>query len=316
MKKIISITLCSIVVAGLLISAKILCTPILMRNANFGSSYLKNRGQIDTLFIGSSMFRQGVATHLLSSEENNTYLLAYNGNQPFSIYLMIEDLIKENVEIKNLYVDMYAYSLTADVSLSDVRIIQDTSFKFTLSLYKEMQQHGSAGIGELFEMVMKANNEIFFTWPISYPLINSRYVRGANTSVSNGKTAEELRSLPLTFGNMEANTYQKQSLEKLIALCKNNGINIFFLETPKYSYLYESETYCSIIRDYSTFIDAYDCVQILTHKTAENCGIAESQKHIIYSFDSNNATYFTDLLHLSSDGRACLTEILKVLTAK
>ena len=310
MKKIISVILCSALVTAILVTMKIGLTPILMQDANYGSSNLKKTGAVDTLFVGSSMFRQGIATHHLSNG-NDTYLLAFNGNQPFAITLLIQELINDGVQIDNLYVDMYAYSFTPEPKLSDERIVQGESLDFILSVYRQMQQSGTAGIKELYNMVVKLNNEIFFTWPISYPIINSRYAKGASTTTNSGATAESLQKLSLKFGNEEPNPCQKESLQQLISLCKENSINLVFLETPKYTYLYESDVYCSIMEQYIEFLDMYDCTQILSNKTADECGIEADSAHIIYDFDSDNPAYFTDLLHTSSDGRACLSEILK-----
>ena len=312
MKKNILIIIIALAIASLLTAVKITLTPLLMKDANYGISTLIKQGHVDDLFIGSSMFRQGIDTVSLENEERSTYLLAYNGHQPFSEYIQIKELLKNGINIDTLYVDMYAYSATAQVGLSDVRMIQDTSLKFTLSLYEQMREHGESGIGELYEMVVKANNEIFYTWPISYPLINSRYMNGGAVTKTEGKTEEYLSNLPLGFSeDAELNTEQTKALIDLIDLCKENNIDIVFVETPKYVRLYENNAYINIMKKYTSFLNECDCKIILSEKTVKECELTGVERYITYSFDNNDASYFSDLIHMSTDGRRQFANVLK-----
>ena len=311
MKRILCIVLCATILSGVLVFAKLGISPYLMKDANYGMARLKTMGKVDILFVGSSMFRQGIDTQSLSDGQEQTYLLAYNGNQPFSIYLEIEELLDNGVQIDYLVVDMYAYSLTADVMLSDVRIFQDNSTKFTYSLYETMRENGSADVSDLHEMLIKTNNEVFFTWPISFPLINDRYINGSNASKNKGATADQLSKLPLDFGNTEINDVQAKALDNLIQLCREKNVDIMFLETPKYSYLYQGDAYCNIMGEYIKLLNSYGCKQIISQRTAMECGVQEDEVHTVYSFESDTSEFFTDLLHMSSDGREAFSVILK-----
>lgn len=313
MKKILSITLCAILLSMAFVVVRLKLTPVLMRNANHGMNSLKMIENVDNLFIGSSMFRQGIDAQALSTEEEDAFLLSYNGNQPFLIYYEIKELLDNGVNIGTLYVDMYAYSLTSNTSLSDVRLLQENNLDFTYTVYKTMNKNKNANLLDLYEMVVKSNNEMFLSWPISYPLINSRYVRGSNNTKNAGATEEALKQLPLNFGESTPKEVQLESLDKLIALCKENNVNIVFLETPKYSYLYEGESYRKIMIEYVDFLDKYNVKQVISQETSSHCGILENKNHIIYSFDSNNPAFFTDLIHMSSDGRETFSVVLKQL---
>ena len=51
--------------------------------SSYGMQAAIRKKSIDHLFIGSSMFRQGLSIDVLEEElEGNVYILSYNGNQP------------------------------------------------------------------------------------------------------------------------------------------------------------------------------------------------------------------------------------------
>jgi len=311
MKKIISIILIAVLCSAVFIVAKNVSFNIMLKDANYGMNYLKKQGNCDNLFVGSSMFRQGIDTEKISDENSSSYLLSYNGNQPYSIYYEVEELIKNNVKIKNLLVDMYAYSLTANVTLSDERIFQGNSPKFALSIFNAMKENGTGKFGDLYEMIVKSNNEFFITSPVSFPLINKRYIHGSNNNYTAGSDFEKLQKLPIDFGEREVNSVQLEYLSKLIDLCNKNNINVIFIETPKYSRLYEEDKYCGIMSEYIIFLNKFNVKQYLSEKTAKNCNIDLSENHTIYIFDSDNSFLFTDLIHMSSEGRAVFSDMLK-----
>ena len=78
--------------------------------------------EVDHLFIGSSMFRQGLDIDALEENlDGSVYVLSYNGNQPVFMAKELEYLIDHGVKIKNLYIDFYAYTLTAVPWISDTK---------------------------------------------------------------------------------------------------------------------------------------------------------------------------------------------------
>lgn len=310
MKKVLCILLCSLLITAAFVGVRMAVMPRLMQQADYGMGPLKARQEVDVLFVGSSMFRKGIDSQALSAEDRYTYLLSYNGNEPFAMLLELQELLQSGVTVDTLFLDMYAYTLTAAPSLSDTRLLQDTSLAFTLDMYGHMQESGEAGLGDLYEMTVLSNNDMFVTWPIAFPMVNKGHVNGSNLAHTEGSTAEKLETLPLSFGNVELNEVQLESLHGILELCAAEGISVVFLETPKYTYLYEGDTYCSIMKRYVEELQAYDCVKLVSQRTAEECGWTEADGCTVYAFDSDNPDYFTDLIHLSSNGRDALTEIL------
>lgn len=310
MKKVLCVLLCSVVIVAVFAGLRIGVMPRLMRQADYGMGPLKARQEVDVLFVGSSMFRKGIDSQALSTDGQYAYLLSYNGNQPFTMLLELQDLLDSGVTIDTLFVDMYAYTLTAEPKLSDTRLLQDTSVAFLLSMYRQMRDSGEGGLGTLYEMMVLSNNDMFITWPIAFPMVNRGHVNGSNLAESQGGTAENLETLPLSFGNVELNEVQVESLHSLVRLCADEEIAVVFLETPKYTYLYEGDTYCSIMKRYVAELENYDCVTMISRRTADECGWTAEDGCVIYDFDSDNPDYFTDLIHLSSNGRDALTAVL------
>lgn len=51
-----------------------------------GMPGVEKMGEVDNLFVGSSVFKQGLDIKELESFSSSSFILAYNGNQPFAIY--------------------------------------------------------------------------------------------------------------------------------------------------------------------------------------------------------------------------------------
>ena len=77
----------------------------------YGMQPLIKNGKTEHLFIGSSMFRQGLDIHVLEEQlGDSVYLLSYNGNQPILMAMELAYLLEQGVEIGHLYVDLYGYT--------------------------------------------------------------------------------------------------------------------------------------------------------------------------------------------------------------
>jgi len=147
MKKIMCIIAISLIIVSIIILSKNEYGRKLYKNANFGIEALIKKGEIENLFIGSSMFRQGLDIYALEKTIGfDSYILAYSGNQPAFELLELEYLLKNGVKIKNLYMDMYVYTLYANPNINDktgIIAICGTFFthfiKFSLPLSREWQ---------------------------------------------------------------------------------------------------------------------------------------------------------------------------------
>ena len=321
MKRILCVLLASFFLICAFVPMKKLLLTNAMKDAEYGMSRLVSDGQIDRLYIGSSIFRQGLDVNIVGEKTSESvYLLSYNGNQPCLEALELKYLIEHGVKIDTLVVDMYAYTLVADVTLSDNRLFLDTDFAFMADMYRCMSENGKAGLKELFEMAVTANNELFLTWPISYSLINTRYQNGSSTSQSEGKTAEFIDALPINTEYTVINPAQSKGVAEIILLCKNNNIKLIFVETPKYTKVAQNQAYQAIMAQYMTLLAEENTRMIVSGENYAAylaAGNAENSALITtYEFDGGNAAHFQDLIHLSTAGKVAFSAILSELLEK
>ena len=316
MKKIIITFVCSVVLASLFVICKYTWFEKAMANANYGMRAVYNADNISDLFIGSSMFRQGINAGELG--ESN-FQLSYNGNQPVYEAMELRRLIDKGAKIKRVVIDMYAYSAISDIGVSDTRLLMDGDIAFTFSIYRKLRESGDGyGIGSLYRMVVQENNEMFLTWPVSFPLINARSCRGSITAENTGATAAELESLEnKEFETADLSVDQIGGIEGIIGLCRENGIELLFLETPKYAKVYETPMYADIMRKYVSLLGGYDVNVIMSQRTYDEVGggLTGSDKIRTYEYDYERPEYFIDLLHISSDGRKQFSSVLAPMLA-
>lgn len=310
MKKVAKILVVAIAITLCLTIAKRALTPLLMKNSNFGITSLEQNGT-DILFIGSSMFRQGIDTYDWNASGKRAYQLTYNGLQPFAEYITLKKVL-EKTDIELLVIDMYPYTVNDVPKTSDTRLFQDQSFTFIYDLFSQMHQYGDADYYDLFEMIVQSNNEMFFTWPASYPFINKRYYRGSKIGETPGATPEYLDSLEINYSTeSKLNTIQEAAITNIISLCNEHDTKVVFIETPKYKRLYEDTPYPDIMGAYLDFLKDKNVKVIICDDTAAACHVSDNNAAIeIYEYDSSNAGLFADLIHISSDGRRAFTQRL------
>lgn len=313
MKRVISIILASIIIVISFVCIKNITLPKLMKNANYGIGRLCAEKNKDIVFIGSSMFRHGLDIEVLEEKNMDVYLLAYNGHQPFTEVLQIKELLKNDVKINKLIVDMYAFSLTSKMKISDIRLLQDTSPEFKTSIFNTLKTGNAATFSTWYEMMITGNNEVYISWPISFRLINSRYKNGGSSNGGEGKTHKELVLLNNDMGGKDDINYQQVThILELVELCNENNIEIVFLETPKYTHLYENKNYCDIMREYISFLKDKRCKIVISDKTASELNDIQ-QYCTVYKFE-NKPEYFSDLIHMSKKGKKQFTnDIIPVL---
>ena len=310
MKKVAKILVVAIAITLCLTIAKRELTPLLMRNSNFGITSLEQNGT-DILFIGSSMFRQGIDTYDRNVSGKRAYQLTYNGLQPFAEYITLKKVL-EKTDIELLVIDMYPYTVNDVPKTSDTRLFQDQSFTFIYDLFSQMHQYGDADYYDLFEMIVQSNNEMFLTWPASYPFINKRYYRGSKIGETPGVTQEYLDNVEIKYNTeTKLNPLQEAPIDNIISLCNEHETKVVFLETPKYKRLYDDTPYPDIMGAYLDLLKNKNVRVIISDDTATACHLSDSDATIeIYEYDSSNAGLFADLLLISSDGRKVFTQTL------
>ena len=335
MKKIIrSITL-ALVVAFVLVLIKNEYARFLLSHANFGVSALITRYQEKELddgngvnvFIGSSMFRKGLDINELNNNvEGTNYILAYNGTRPFQCYEELEYIIDNNVKVRHLYVDLYAFAMTVDPWIEDSRLLLETDLSFKCKLWKNMSAFAESPVKDFWEMFVTTGNDRLLAWPIDYKLTNAQFINGGNLQFEAGggvagmeqlNREDTLKSLKSkSFENISKASFNKDQLwyvKETIKLCKDKNIPLSFIETPKYYSIMTEDQYVSLMKSYIELLNQYDVQMYLVEDSVYTCkSLFDAKKNgrYVISFDTGNLDYYVDWLHLSSNGRTAFTKNL------
>lgn len=255
-------------------------------------------GEIDHLFIGSSMFRLGLDIHVLEENlDGNVYILSYNGNQPTFVAKELEYLLDHGVKIKNLYVDFYAFSAASVPRIYDKKIFLDTDLNFKIDVWNQLKKNDDTGWITFYEMFVTANNEQILLYPIHNKVASAEFHNGGWLVSEKGDTEEHLNTLERTDIN-DVNEIQKKGYEKIAEIAKENQMNLLFLETPKYKKLLEEtgETcYSKTLEQMKDIVETLEAPYILSKEL---------------DFDHEKGENFSDLVHLSGVGKTNYTKAL------
>ena len=283
---------------------------VLLTNSTYGMPALIKQGHIENLYIGSSMFRQGI--DIMALEEKNpgsNYILAYNGNQPVLEYYELKKLIDNGVIIDNLYVDMYVYSAWAEPKISDEKLLFELNNAEKWNLWNLCQADDSTpNLESLWRMFITSNNELLLTWPISNVAVNSQFYRGGSLNQATNSNADILNASAIQQIGQNMNMLQEDSLNKLIDLAQANQINIVFVETPKYQSVEKDSSYIEAMQIYVTLLEEKNVSYLISDMLSEY--IPPSKNGTYYTFEHNKSLNYSDTLHMSNDGKKIFTKLL------
>ena len=148
-----------------------------------------------------------------------------------------------------------------------------------------------------------ANNEQLLTYPINNRLVSSQFRGGGTLLAQEGSTREELYALG-TLGSRDGlNEAQVEGYRQLAALAQEYGLNLYFLETPKYERMYADEDYMELYE--LCLAEIRDIGENWEGKGSFTLICAED-----LDFDSSDPGNFQDLIHLSAAGRTEYTRLL------
>ena len=265
---------------------------------NYGISGAVSMNTIDYLFLGSSCFRQGIDIETLEKEGfENTFLLAYNGNEPVYEIAELRYLIKSGVKINNIYMDMNPFIAQNEPSLSDVRILQDLDIETKLFLWNTINSK-EFDISKFYEFWVQANNEFFATYFIAAPFVNSRYYKGGATDYKSGTSLEKLAIEVKNISLNELNYKQLEGIRLINQLCLDNDIRLCFIEPLIYQGLQENKLYQQRITEYKDFLDEEKISYIFNEEM---------------NINFSDSSLYTNCNHASSKGREVFAKALAQL---
>ena len=260
--------------------------------------------ETENLFIGSSMFRQGLSIDVLEEElPGNSYILSYNGNQPALMAMELQYMLEEGLKIQNLYIDLYPYTAAADPWISDTKILLDTDLDFKLRAWRLMAESGETSFSDFFEFFVTANNEQLLTYPVNNRLVSSQFRNGGTLLSQEGSTKEELDALGTLGGREGLNEAQVQGYREIAALAEQYDLNLYFLETPKYERMYQDEDYREL---YELCLQEVRELERSWNGSGSFAVICAEE----LNFDTSDAANYQDLIHLSAEGRKEYTRLL------
>lgn len=281
-----------------------------LKTAEFGMPMLIKQGNIDNLFLGSSTFRQGLDIYQIEEQLGaDSYILAYDGNQPVMEYLELKYLYENGAKIRRLFVDLYPYSMAAEFKISDEKIFMETDLGFKLALADILASEGD--YKDIYEMFIKANNEIVLTWKTVFPYIEQRFYKGGNIAASSAALKEQLDKMEVPVIN-GSNSQQLEYLSLLLDLAEKNQTEIVFLETPKYRLMEYADSYRGILKEIEKQINSEGVRCLLVTDFTADEGRGDE-----ICFDLGLSDYYSDLVHLSEAGRKEFTgRLLDVISQR
>lgn len=306
MRRIVYILLTSVLLTSAFVCLKFFSFNHYMKKANFGMRAICNQEDIEDLYIGSSLFRQGIDASRIAP---HNYLLSYNGNMPCLEAMQLKHLFDNGAKFKRLFVDMYPYMMTRNINVSDVGLIRDGDMDFTLDLFSIMHSEGEP-ISTLYDMVVLKNNEFFVTLPLSLYIRNSRSKNGSGLGIRHGNRSSVNHWLDNDVREMTE--LQINSVKQIIKLCRQHHVEPIFLETPKYYKVHDDSTYSALLMEYSILLSS-EGVKMVMCDYSSNKIINEINGSMIvsYPFDNKEKIFFIDSYHLSFEGREELTKRLQ-----
>lgn len=257
----------------------------------YGIPAALSMGEVEHLFIGSSMFRQGLDIDVLEEElEGSVYILSYNGNQPSFMAKELAYMLERGLKVKNLYVDFYAYTATASPWVSDVKMFLDTDLSFKEDAWNVLDDNNTTKMHDFYEMFVTANNEQILLFPLNDRLVSTQFRNGGSLLEPAGNSKEVLDEMDL--GVREGlHPGQIEGYEEILHLADIYDIEVLFLETPKYE---------KLLTDTRTggYPQLLEAMAAWAEKANAPYLLAET-----LDFDHGDGANFQDLIHLSSQGR-------------
>ena len=212
-------------------------------------------------------------------------------------YQMLEYMLERGLQVENLYIDFYAYTLTAVPWISDTKMFLDTDLAFKLDAWKLMGEHNDVTLNDFYEMFVTANNEQILMFPINNAIVSSQFRNGGSLMAPAGQTKEHLDTLDLGVRE-ELFESQLAGYERIVELAKAYDIDLLFIETPKYEKLLKDT------RD-GSYMELLTAMTAWAEKANAPYLLAES-----FAFDHADGANFQDLIHLSGQGRKAYCEML------
>ncbi len=271
-----------------------------------------NLGTVDRLYIGSSLVRKGINIAEAEKYSQSGFLLHYGSLDPLDMSMLLEIMLQHGLVIENLYIDMHT-SAAVPYHGAEGSIFFEVPLSMRVKIFQLIMQNSGANFLKIgWEVFVSDGNEKLLFWPLYKTAISRAYYKGGYPEgyVRPGTTREILDAEENHDNNPGIDVTQKRGILKIIKLCKENNINLAFLELPKYSAKVNNSIYQKFMTEYISLINENGVKCIISAELLKQLNIHENDKVISYEFNHDNPEYFTDQIHLSSEGSIALMKSL------
>ena len=288
MKKVVKIIKgvvgCLVIIGAILVIDEVLTYALVDDAASETRYILKNfyeQEDIETLFIGSSHVYSGYVPSILDEElEENTYLLATPLQQTDGSYYLLKEAVKNN-DLKKVYVDVYVRQYQgipqkrSDFQMSYVYCISDYMKNSIDRVEYLLNASGPERYLDSFLVSSRYGNELLNIERLSSIIESKR-----SDSYKNDIPAEKagrvfdkgawLETGQIGSPNMVTSPseyeygpiseevisdYSLKYLDKMVKLCKKEGIELILITTPFSNYYIESvgnyTKFCDYMKEYA-----------------------------------------------------------------
>ncbi len=298
MKKIIIAVLLVLIIVPLFVFLKYRYSYQLAETNSGIGGYIEQKA-CDILFVGSSQSRQDYNIKIIDSVcGTSSYILAYNGMQPFIATEVVDYLTREYFKPAVIIMEAYPYLSVQEPRLADTRLFSDAPPDLKDTLINILKENRGFSFGQWYELVVRSENESLLMHMFTYNKKNNMSFKGSyqNKSVK-GMKQDFILTENNTGGNFDSilNTAQQLAHKELIEICKQQGIKLIYIRPPVAAPVYYSEhyTYASII---------------LQNQIEDSLGVSYINNVKGFSnFEPNN---FSDFYHLSTSGRDKYSELI------
>lgn len=292
-----------VILSMLFIFAKNIYSCELSAQSGRGVYSVMKKGSLDNLYIGSSMFRQGIT---LYNDDSDSFLICYNGLDPVTGSLILEYALRNGLAVRNIYFDMCAHLTTGASSISDRRLIFDSPFELKFSVWDKVIRNEEAGFfSDTWEFFAGSGNDMFILWPMYNRLTAKRFYKGGDSAdtIKRGLTPYEMeqRKQP-EFDTGKMHGSQKEAVTRIITLCRKYNVNLIFTETPKYKDYESNEGYITLMNEYVNLLSGSGVKLIISRGTLQNVRAGDGKNIYAYDFPSDDTLMFQDHIHLSTEG--------------
>lgn len=108
------------------------------------------------------------------------------------------------------------------------------------------------------------------------------------------------------------NPEQKRAITRITELCREFGVNVVFLETPKYSAFVGGE-YRAMMGEYLALLEACGAEAVVSEAALDGT-VRPGVK--VYGFPNDDPSLYEDYIHLSTEGSRKFMETLRGIEAE